>query len=176
MSSDDIKKLFNEAYENLLSSPVGIEFNSYSLHKIDPARAQVLFDSAMNTFEDPERNILIDAPHIEVNEIAADAAVKRIETQAVKAFDAPVFTLNAPGVKEEIIQEPEEQRPSASFMLIFGVLAGCSVTGIFSIFFFQNLFEIKEYALYYSLSLIPLLFSISLFLHKKPETHAQSLK
>ena len=176
MSSDEIKKLFNEAYQSLLSSPVGIEINSYALHKIDPARAQVLFDSAMHTFEDPERNILVDAPHIEVNEIAADAAVKRIETQAVKAFDAPVFTINAPGVKEEIIQEPEDIRQPASFLLIFGVLAGCSFTGIFSFFYFENLFEIKEYALYYSASLIPLLFSISLFLHKKPEIHAQSLK
>lgn len=176
MSSDEIKKLFNDAYQSLLSSPVGIEINSYTLNKIDPARAQVLFDSAMNTFEDPERNILVDAPHIEVNEIAADAAVKRIETQAVKALDAPVFVLNTPGVREVIIQEPAEQRQPASFFLIFGVLTGFSVTGIFSFFFFQNLFEIKEYALYYSVSLLPLLFSISLFLHKKPETPAQSLK
>lgn len=174
--SKEYKDLFDSAYTNLLSTQSGIEVNPFSLLKIDPSRARVLFESARATFEDPERQILIEAPHLEVNEIAADAAVKRIETQAVKSLDAPVFSLNAPGMKEETLHEVIIQKEPVSFLNIFTLLLFCSTSLIFFLFYFMNWLQILEYALYYSASLIPFLFSISLFLYKNSEKTPQSLK
>lgn len=152
---------FNRAFESLKKEECSISFESNILKTISNEEAKVLFDTALESLKDPSRKFSTSiSKSVLVEQIEADAVVTRIAERAANFISAPLFKL-----KKQVTSTPTTPQEDKSLQIrLSSSIIDLFFALIISFTISINIFELGKTSLILSLSILPLILTIYLFL------------